>query len=222
MFEDKFFTYKLLNIQKLLAYGFCRGGKGFVYSLPVMQGQFDLHIQVDESSTVRSKMIERETGEEYILYRTENATGSFVGEVRAECEKVLCDIAEKCFDRRVFQSSQAVELVEYVKARYGDELEFLWEKLPQAAIWRRKDTKKWYAILMTVAGDRFGLDRGVKVEVIDLRSERGKLPALIDNCRYYPGYHMNKNSWYTILLDHGVSTQELCDRIDVSYRLAVK
>ena len=37
-----------------------------------------------------------------------------------------------------------------------------------------------------------------------------------------PGWHMNKKNWYTIILDGRIQTEEVCTRIDESYRLAKK
>lgn len=222
MFEDRFFVHKNLNRQKLVDYGFALQEDGFAYVVPVMQGEFDLHIHIGLNGDVQSKMVERDTGEEYVLYRTESATGSFVGEARRECANVLDDIAKKCYDKCNFQTRQSGELIAYVRARYGDELEFLWDKFPYDAVWRRRDTKKWYAIIMTVSATKLGLEREGEVEVIDLRLPREDMQALVDNVRYFPGYHMNKSSWYTIVLDTTVSTQELCERIDLSYTLATK
>ena len=60
------------------------------------------------------------------------------------------------------------------------------------------------------------------VEVIDLRGQPDMIESLIDNERYYPGWHMNKKSWYTIVLDKSVSDNELFERVDESHRLAKK
>lgn len=45
---------------------------------------------------------------------------------------------------------------------------------------------------------------------------------ILDGVKYLPGYHMNKKSWYTIVLDNSVLTGEICQRIDESYSLALK
>lgn len=42
----------------------------------------------------------------------------------------------------------------------------------------------------------------------------------IDNARFFPGCHMNKKHWYTIILDGTVSMDEICRRVDESYLLA--
>ena len=36
---------------------------------------------------------------------------------------------------------------------------------------------------------------------------------------YLPAYHMNKDSWITIVLDGTVPMKEICDLIDQSYFL---
>ncbi|MFR2768113.1 MAG: MmcQ/YjbR family DNA-binding protein [Thomasclavelia sp.] len=45
---------------------------------------------------------------------------------------------------------------------------------------------------------------------------------IIDNNRFYPGYHMNKNNWITIKLDNSVETKKIFELIDNSYNLSLK
>jgi len=47
------------------------------------------------------------------------------------------------------------------------------------------------------------------------------MEELLSNKSYYPGWHMNKKNWYTIILDGSVETEEIYKRIDESYRLAL-
>jgi len=58
------------------------------------------------------------------------------------------------------------------------------------------------------------------VEIIDLRLSPEKMESLIDKKNYFPGWHMNKKHWYTIILDGSVSTDEICQRLNDSYLLA--
>lgn len=41
---------------------------------------------------------------------------------------------------KVFRSAQAQEIIAYVREEYGDELEFLWQRLLKAAIWRKANS----------------------------------------------------------------------------------
>ena len=145
-----------------------------------------------------------------------------MGSVRSACGQVLTDIAEQCFDPDVFRSQQTMDVIRYVEERFGETLEFLWKKFPDNAVWRRGDTGKWYGAILTVSQRKLGLDAGEAAEIIDLRLPPEEMADTIDHRRYFPGWHMNKKHWYTMLLDGSVPTEEICRRIDESRRLAVK
>lgn len=219
MFEG-LFNRKSLNIEKTLLFGFERAGSDYNYEIDILDGLFRLQITISAVGSVDTNLVEKETGEEYILYKT-NAEGSFVGTVRKAVETVLMEVSECCYDIEIFKSPQAQEVIRYVCEKYGDKLEFLWEKFSDNAIWRRKDNAKWYGAILTVAKSKLGLDSHEVVEIIDLRIQPEKMEELLLNDSYYPGWHMNKKRWYTIILDGSVVTEEIYKRIDESYLLAL-
>lgn len=122
----------------------------------------------------------------------------------------------------IWKNDFTKKVISYVRQTYGDELEFLWPKFPNNAIWRRKDSGKWYAALLVVSKKKLGVDSDDIVEIIDLRMDPEMLTFLLDNKKYYPGYHMNKRHWCTIILDGSVSLEEIYARIDESFVLARK
>lgn len=215
------FKRKALNHNKLIAYGFSLSPCGYNYETDIMNGQFILAVSVNFESIVDTKLIEADTGEEYILYKT-SASGSFVGEIRCAVEEALREVAAACFETEVFKTEQAKSLIKYVRNQYGDELEFLWTKFPDNAVWRRKDTDKWYGAILTVDQKKLGFETSKIVEIIDLRVEPEFMSELLKKEGYYPGWHMNKRNWYTIILDMSVDTNEIIRRIDKSYHLAKK
>lgn len=220
MFDDIFHRRKL-NINKLVSYGFKQKENCWIYGIPIMNNTFTLHITVSDNGDVDTDLIENEFNEPYVLYKT-NASGSFVGKVRSEIRIVLTSISEECFEPAVFKTEQAMLLTDYVRDTYGDELEFLWTKSPDNAVWRRKDNKKWYGAILTVSGNKLGLPTDEILEIIDLKLQKELMEATVDGKRYFPGWHMNKKNWYTIVLNNCVPTEEICHRIDESYRLAQK
>ena len=111
---------------------------------------------------------------------------------------------------------------EFIRNTYGDELEFLWPKSPKNAVWRRKDSRKWYGAVLTTAGNKVGLETSDIVEIIDLRMKKEQAEEVLARKHYYPGWHMNKKSWYTVVLDESVPDEELQRRIQESYELAKK
>ncbi len=73
-----------------------------------------------------------------------------------------------------------------------------------------------------LAPEKLGLPAGDLVNILDVRTPPGEAETLADGRRYFPGYHMNKKHWLTILLDGQVPSREIFRHIDQSYTLAVK
>lgn len=209
------------NREKLLANGFSECGGNYTYCSEIADGQMLLSVTVSPGGEVCTAVTDNLTGEDYILHQTP-AEGAFVGKVRQECDDVLQRIAALCFDPEVFKSRQTKEVIAYVRATYGDEPEFLWQKFPDNAVWRRKDTQTWYGALLTVPARKIGLPSDEKIEILDLRILPEEMSRTVDGVRFFPGWHMNKKYWYTVCLNGTVSTDALCRRIDESYRLAKK
>ena len=95
-----------------------------------------------------------------------------------------------------------------------------WEGDFYSRVLRRSDNKKWFAAVLTVKRDRLGLAGNAMEEIVDFRVDPAELAALIDNERYFAGYHMNKKHWATVILNGSVPQDELFGRIDASYRIA--
>lgn len=220
MFEAIFMQKKRIP-EKCTVYGFLEENGQFLYTKEILNGEFTLTVRILEDETVDTDLIEKETGEPYILYKT-NASGTFVGEIRTAVGQVLKEIAEHCYETVIFQSRQAQMACEFIRNTYGDELEFLWPKSPQNAVWRRKDSQKWYGAILTTAGNKVGLETSGTVEIVDLRMKKEQAEEVLARKNYYPGWHMNKKSWYTIVLDESVPDEELRRRIQESYELAKK
>jgi len=216
------FRRKRMVEERLISYGFTKADDGFGFSTEILDGQFRLTVEIAGDGRVNTRIVDAAAGEEYVLHRVAGAAGTFTGTVREAYEGVMLDIAAKCFEPDVFRTAQARELIAYVRDTYGDELEFLWEKFPDNAVWRRKDNNKWYGALLTVSKRKLGLRSDEMIEIIDLRISPDELDRLLDGVRYLPGYHMNKRNWYTICLDGSVVTDEIMKRIDCSYCLAGK
>lgn len=220
MFED-IFNRKKCNFTRISAYGFIIKDGKRIYETNIIDGTFKLFVLIAENGNVDTNLIEIENSEPYVLYKT-NATGAYVGKVRSAVESVLIDIANNCYDTSVFKTNQAQMAIEYVRKKYGDEPEFLWTKSPNNAVLRRKDSRKWYAAILTVSGRKIGLNTDKIVEIIDLRMKADDRDNILSREHYYPGWHMNKKSWYTLVLDDCVADEEIKLRIIESYELARK
>lgn len=216
------FQNKVLAADRLLPFGFIAGEGGYAYSAAIVDGQFDMIVRISPEGELSAGVYDADTGDEYTLHLSSQAVGAFVGRVRAEYDEVLQKIADGCFETKVFKTELAGKIIRYIRTKYRDEFEFLWEKFPNNAIVRRGDNQKWYAALLTVAKNKIGLSRKAEVEVINVKMTTGDIANLVDGRRYFGGYHMNKQHWITICLDGSVSFEEICRRIDDSRILAKK
>ena len=219
---EEIFKDKTPNFKKLEAFGFKLKGDVLEYKSLIAKKQFLITVTVALDKTVKTKVLDPASDSEYVLHRNQQFAGAFIGMVRDDHDRLLCKIAECCFDSCAFKSPQALELINYVRDIHGDQLEFLWKSAPQCAVWRRKDTGKWNGVIMAVLGHRIGLDTDEKTEIIDLRAADMNIDELLGSGKFLPGYHMSKKHWYTICLDGSVPTQDICGLIDKSYKFAVK
>ena len=211
---------KKLNCEKILNYGFEVDGENFIRREKILN-QMTLTIIIDKSGSVTTKIFDSD-GEPYTLHLVEGASGEFVGSVKAEYERVLKNIYEQCFDDEIFKSAQTLKLVEYIREKFFDEPEFLWEKYPNFAIFRRKDNRKWYALIANIPKKYLKISGAEEIEILNLRVEPEELDKIFDGKKYFRGWHMNKKSWLTIRLDETLTLEEIFARLEKSYQLADK
>ena len=208
-----------LNAAKTLSNGFQRDGDNFIRREEILD--MTLTIIIDGRGSVTTKILDAD-GEPYTLHLVEGASGSFVGSVKSAYEKILADVAATCFDEEIFKSAQALKIVEYIRENFADEPEFLWAKYPNYAVFRRKDNRKWYAVIMSVPRNKLGLDGAEELEILNLRVEPQELDKIFDDEKYFRGWHMNKRSWMTLRLDDTLTDEEISARLAKSYELAAK
>lgn len=208
-----------INVEKILSNGFQREGDKFIRRDKILD--MTLTVTIDNQGVIRTKILDAD-GEPYTLHLVEGASGSFVGSVKSAYEKILADVAANCFDAENFKSAQALKLIEYIREKFSDAPEFLWEKYPSYAVFRRKDNRKWYAAIMRVPRKYLHLDGAEELEILNLRVEPEELDRIFDGEKYFRGWHMNKRSWMTLRLDDTLTDEEISARLEESYRLAKK
>lgn len=216
---EKIFKYKKIDFEKLKKYGFVCKNDVFEYQTEILSGEFVMFVYISKDEKISTKILDKNTNEEYFLHLVETSSGAFVGKIKEEYEKVLIDICSSCCTSDVFKGEQAKKLLALVEANFNDKLEFLWEKSPNVAILRRKDSKKWYAVFFNLPKNRLGKFDKIETDIIDIHINEKDL-ELIDNKSVFPAYHMNKKHWLTICLDSSVPTEKIWALMQTSYDLA--
>jgi len=216
------FGNKKPDLRKMLSFGFKEEDKGYVFQRMLCDGAMTAFVTVSFDSRINTEIIDNVSGEEYVLHTVSLATGAFVGKIRAEYSAILDEIAENCCDVDVFTKNQTAAVIEYIRSKYSCEPEYLWKTHPDNAIFRRSDNGKWFVALLKLRYGKLGFDSDETVEIINLRVNPEELRVIVDNKRYFPGFHMNKKHWVTVCLDGSLPLDEIFMRIDNSFVLADK
>ena len=215
-----FIKDKKIDLKRLEKFGFKLKDNSYYYDIFLLNNQFKMIVKINLDNSIFTEIIDVETNETYVLHLLEERRNGYVEKVYKIYSEVLDKIKKECFEDEIFKTDYTKEIINYVKNKYGDELEFLWEKSPKTAVVRRKNSNKWYVLILTLSKRKLNLDSDETVEIINLHNSPEEIEKLIDNKRYFPAYHMNKKHWCTICLDGTVELEKIYKLIDISYELA--
>ncbi len=221
MFEI-FKSYQL-NKEKARDYGFVENGEVWTYSCQILQDDFIMTVSITPDN-VSFLVFDQETGDLYPQVRMESMRGTFVGSVRQACLEILYQIRKACFDVQDFICPQTKRIMAQVQEKYGNQLEYLWEKSPDTAVLRHEDNQKWYAVLMRIPWDKLDKGREGLVEAVNLKNNQVAdlkfLRMLLSS--FYAAFHMNKRYWISLTLDDSLSDDDVLDLLEISWNLTLK
>lgn len=217
---ENYFKDRKINYDRLIEYGFILKEDNYYYEKIINDGVFKIVIEINKQQKI-AKVIDLLNDQEYNLVDVKGTTGNFVSKIKEIYEALINDIIDKCSDVDVFKSKQTIAIINYVKAKYDNDLEFLWQKSPKNAIWRNQNNRKWYGAVLVISKDKLKIESNEMVEILDLRYQKNDIKNIIDNYKIFPGYHMNKDNWITIILDGRVELEEIYQLIDNSYQLSL-
>ncbi|MBR1380561.1 MAG: hypothetical protein IJ560_03150 [Alphaproteobacteria bacterium] len=211
------FIDKKFDATRAEKFGFIKSGCIWQYECGILGGKFILRICVD-SHGVRDGLYDTATGDEYILHRIDAANGAFVGRVRTAYDDAISYIVHECFTMDVFRAKQTHQVIEYAARKYGNAPEYLWQKFPRNAVLRCADNKKWYAAILSLPQNRLYGKSDDIIEIIDIRT--ANVGEMVDNKNIFPGWHMNKQNWITIVLDGRMPIRRIYQLLDISFNIA--
>lgn len=217
MFE--IFNSYQFNKEKAKAYGFVENGEIWTYSCQILQGDFVMTVSITIDN-VSFQVFDQETGDLYPQVHMKSMRGSFVASVREACLEILYQIRKACFDVQDFICPQTKRIMDQIQEKYGNQLEYLWEKSPDTAVLRHEGNQKWYAVLMRIPWDKLEKGREGLVEAANIKHDQ--VADLLSKRGIYPAFHMNKRYWLSLALDDSLQDEEVLELIERSWNLTVK
>ncbi len=221
-FESEAFKRSKTDIKKLLEFGFTPSNGRYCYSRVLLSGEFRAEITADESGVFTGVVIDLNTGEEYDAFRNPHRTGEFVGRVREEYSSLLSEIRQSCCTEMPFIFDQSNRIAKMVLEEYGEKPDYPFSTAPTYGVFRNSSNKKWYGLVMNVSRNKVTKkpsDKTVMVEILNLKSVPEKIPELLLHDGIYKCYHMNKESWLSVLLDDTETDETVMELLRESKRL---
>ena len=217
MFE--IFKAYQFNSKKAKEYGFVENQGVWTYSSTILQGDFLMMVTVEDGD-LSFQVYDQETGDLYPQVHMASMRGVFVGSVREACLEILYLIRKACFDVQDFICPQTKRIMAQIQEKYGNQLEFLWEKSPDTAVLRHEGNKKWYAVLMKISWDKLEKGREGQVEAVNLKHDQ--VADLLSKKGIYPAFHMNKRYWISLPLDDTLTDEKVLELFEKSWFLTSK
>ncbi|MBO5373994.1 MAG: MmcQ/YjbR family DNA-binding protein [Clostridia bacterium] len=114
------------------------------------------------------------------------------------------------------------ELEGLIFDKFGVTAEYPWERYPSYAVFRHKENRKWFAVIMTIPKARLGILSDGDIDVVNLKCGREIIDSMLSEGGVYPAYHMTKGQWVSALLDGCCSDENIEFILDVSHELTKK
>lgn len=211
--EEEIFKKCTLNETNLIKYGFIKEKKWYKYKISL--DSFLVEITIINNK-VKGKIYDLESESEYTNYRVKDIQGSFALDIKEKYIKILKDIKDKCFDKNYFMYSQSNRITNLIIKKYKITPKFLWEKSPGYGVFKGVNDK-WFAIIMNINKNKIISNEDKEVEIINVKLND---TSYLKEKGIYKGYHMNKQTWFTIILDDSLTDEKIMELIDISYKLS--
>ena len=213
--ENEIFQGYTLNESFLIPYGFIKEDDIYIKEYQILN-TFTVFIYINKDK-VDGKIFDNETSDEYVLFRLDKTNGEFVGQIREAYKEILYELRDNCFSRAAITDQQALRVIDYIYRTYHDEPEYKWiEKYPTYAVFRNKDNKKWYLIIMEVEDNKLG-DNISKRYIMNIHPPMEMYHELLKLDNIFPGWHMNKKRWLSVSLSDYLDDDTIFSLIDLSY-----
>lgn len=110
------------------------------------------------------------------------------------------------------------ELERHIAEVYGTVADYPWNSAPRYAVFRHRENRKWFAVIMDLSPDKLGLAGEGMLDVVNLKCDPLLAGSLRENPGIFPAYHMNKYHWITVLLDGTVEPTMLKWLVEMSHK----
>jgi predicted DNA-binding protein (MmcQ/YjbR family) len=220
--EEEVFQRLRFAPERMIAYGFQREENQFIYETDFMDGAFHLILTVSNKGEVHGQVIDMMNEEEYRPLRQENFSGPYVNSVRENYRQLLETVASAVCANVLFASDQANRITDRILSSFDVKPDFPWreEQFQTYGTFRHADTKKWFALIMNVKRSALLKNKdSTLIDIINLKTQAADKDAQQYPGSVFPAYHMNHQTWISVVLDESMSDDAVMKLIRQSFEL---
>ena len=106
----------------------------------------------------------------------------------------------------------------FILETYPADADHPWLNYPNYEVFRHRNNRKWFALIMELPRNKLGLRGEEPLEVVNLKCDPILIGALREEAGFFPAYHMHKDRWITVALDGSVADEKIKLLLDMSYQ----
>ncbi len=194
--EQEIFDRRVLDKDKLIAYGFQPYENRLVFHKTFLSASFEAQIFVAEDDSVTGKVIDLTYGDEYLGLRV-GLAGGYANSIQEAYIAILEDIAKKCCHKLYFYTNQANRISTWIMDTYRCVPCFPWPRLPGHGLFTEGETVASIINVDRLIGNR----QSHTAEELNIRAEGKRKEELLCREGILPSYYKVTKHWVAIPLD---------------------
>lgn len=202
-------------LDKAISFGFVHNKGKFIYAHNSINKDMEFVFSF-ENESLYLFCIDKNFDDIFIPFEDSSSKGEYVTSLRKEAFMLLDLIKKSCFEKIDIEK----QMISYVKEKYKTKPSFPFKKDKKIYVFRKKPSKKWFALVQTISLEKIGLERG-EGKIVNIKVNPSNINSLIDNKNIFPCYHMNKSHWVSIYLNKNINVDKLKSLLDLSYSLVL-
>lgn len=202
-------------IDKAISFGFTPNNGKFIYTHNSISKDMKFVFSF-ENESLYLFCIDKNFDDIFIPFEDASSKGEYVTSLRKEASMLLDLIKKSCFEKIDIEK----QMISYIKEKYRIKPSFPFKEEKEIYVFRKKTSKKWFALVQTINLAKIGLDKE-EGKIANVKLNPNDINSLIDYKNIFPCYHMNKSHWVSLYLNKNINVDKLKSLLDLSYSLVI-
>ena len=111
------------------------------------------------------------------------------------------------------------EFLRHNLEKYGISPDYPFDNDFETAVYRHRDNRKWFGIVINVKKSKLGLSGDGTIDVVNIKCHRDVIDSMWQEVGIFPAYHMNRSHWLSLALDGSADDDTIRWLVGMSFEL---